>query len=110
MDKKNISFILIGIVFGIEGVLISYFCFSLSSEFGKIASTMEQEKEFFDQGTNPGFVQILSVLFMLGVLYGIAKTIIGIFCIATGASELFEGKALKEEALEKPKIKFKGKA
>ncbi|MEM4598671.1 MAG: hypothetical protein QW400_03210 [Candidatus Diapherotrites archaeon] len=109
MDKKNIALILIGIVFGIEGVLISYFSYTLSSEFGEAAAIMEQETEFFDQGADPEFAKMLSMLFMLGVFYGIAKTIIGIFCIATGASEAFEGREPKEE-MERPKTKGKSKS
>lgn len=109
MDKKDIALILIGIVFGTEGVLISYFSFALSSEFGDTAALMEQETEFFDQGADPEFAKMLSMLFMLGVFYGIVKTIIGIFCIATGASEAFEGRAPEEE-MEKPKTKDKSKS
>ncbi|MEM4662498.1 MAG: hypothetical protein QXM75_00550 [Candidatus Diapherotrites archaeon] len=109
MDKKNIALILIGIVFGIEGVLVSYFGYSLSSEFSNIAALIEKEKEFFDEDADPEFVRMLSMLFMLAVFYGIAKTIIGVFCIATGASEAFKEIAPNEET-KKPKIKDKGKS
>jgi|GEM_PF-3456576 len=90
MDKKAIALILIGVIFGIEGIGISLLSLVASSELSQLIAAAEHESTFFEQQLDVGFLQMLSSILTICIIYSIAKIIIGIFCIAVGATELFE--------------------
>lgn len=93
MDKRSIALVLIGIIFGFEGVAVSFIGLFASSEISQLIDFARQESTFFEQQADIGSFQMLNLFANVGIFYGIAKAFVGIFCIATGASELFEAKS-----------------
>ena len=90
MNKYAIALVLIGIIFGMEGIVASYLGLSVSSVMAKQISLAQQGSTFFEQGAPTEMLVFLKTIAMGVAVYGVIKSFVGIFCIAVGATELLE--------------------
>jgi hypothetical protein len=93
--KSAIALVLIGIVFGLEGIITSYIGLSLASRTAEQLSFLQYGSTFFEQGEATGALEFLNSIFTGVAVYGAIKSVVGIFCIAAGATDLFEAKKSK---------------
>ncbi|MCD6478953.1 MAG: hypothetical protein J7L44_03645 [Candidatus Diapherotrites archaeon] len=92
MKKSAIALILIGLVFGLEGIITSYIGLSFASRIGEELSFLQYGSTFFEQNQSASALEFLNTVFIGVAIYGAVKCLVGIFCIAAGATELFETK------------------
>lgn len=91
--EKRIGYalLLIGVIFGIEGILAAFSGLWISNIAGQVMADTAQEAMLFEGAAGmQGILQTVQAIFAIVAVYGVAKTIIGIFCIAFGMKVAFK--------------------
>jgi len=93
--RKYIGFalLLIGVIFGVEGIITAFSGLWVSGMASQALANVSQEAMYFEGVLGiEGFLQTLQAIFTIVAIYGVAKTLIGIFCIMLGIKMAFKKK------------------
>lgn len=92
--QVGLALLLVGVIFGIEGIVAFFSGLWVSTVASQALADVAQEATYFEGalGTE-GFLQTLQAIFTVVAVYGVAKTLIGIFCIVFGMKTAFKKKA-----------------
>ena len=90
----GLALLLIGVIFGIEGIMAFFSGLWISTVTSQALADVAQEATYFEGSLGmEGFLQTLQAIFTVVAVYGVAKTLIGIFCIVFGTKIAFKKKA-----------------
>lgn len=85
------ALLLIGVIFGIEGIVAVFSGLWISAMASQALANTTQEAMLFESAAGmQGILQTIQAIFTIVAIYGIAKTLIGIFCIAFGMKVAFK--------------------